>query len=133
MARSKRLAAHAAVDALVRPNMKVGLGTGSTAVEAVRRIGKLVRSGALEGMLFVATSLQAEIECASGSLSFASLNDPRIEGRLDLTIDGADEVDPLGRLVKGMGGAMLREKIVASASARYAVVVDESNIDAVAY
>ena len=124
----KRRAAHAAVDALVRSGMKVGLGTGSTAVEALRRIGELLGTGDLENMLFVPTSLQAETECASLGMGYASLNDPRIGGKLDLTIDGADEVDPAGRLIKGMGGAMLREKIVAAASARYAVVVDESKL-----
>ena len=108
--------------------MKLGLGTGSTAVEAVRRIGELVRDGALRDLKVVPTSFQTEVACRELGISLWSLNDPSIAGRLDLTIDGADEVDPAWRLIKGGGAAMLIEKIVAHASRDYAIIVDSSKI-----
>ena len=116
------------VDELVRSGMKVGLGTGSTAIHAVRRIGELAGRGKLTDLLVVATSFQAEVEARRLGLSLHSLNDPEIDGRLDLTIDGADEVDPGWNLIKGGGAAMLIEKIVAAASKDYAIVVDGSKI-----
>jgi ribose 5-phosphate isomerase A len=108
--------------------MKLGLGTGSTAVEAVRRVGELVRDGKLSDLKVVPTSFQTEVACRALGIGLWSLNDPSIAGRLDLTIDGADEVDPAWRLVKGGGAAMLIEKIVAHASRDYAIVVDSSKI-----
>ncbi len=116
------------VDELVQSGMKIGLGTGSTAIHAVRRIGELAGRGKLTGLLVVATSFQAEVEARSLGLSLRSLNDSEIDGRLDLTIDGADEVDPDWNLIKGGGAAMLIEKIVAAASKDYAIVVDGSKI-----
>jgi ribose 5-phosphate isomerase A len=108
--------------------MKLGLGTGSTAIETVRRVGELVRDGALRDLKVVPTSFQTEVACRELGISLWSLNDPLIAGRLDLTIDGADEVDPAWRLVKGGGAAMLIEKIVAHASRDYAIVVDSSKL-----
>ncbi len=124
----KRRVGRQAAEALVRSGMKLGLGTGSTAIEAVRRVGELVRDGALEDLKVVPTSFQTEVACREMGLSLWSLNDPLIAGRLDLTIDGADEVDPAWRLIKGGGAAMLIEKIVAHASRDYAVVVDSSKL-----
>lgn len=116
----KRAAAYAAV-AEVRPGMLVGLGTGSTAAFAIERLGALVRGGLDIGA--VATSLRTEqLARAAGIalLDFATVDS------VDVTIDGADEID--GRLcaIKGAGGAMLREKIVAAASRRMIVIADST-------
>jgi len=124
----KRQLGRQAAEKLVASGMKLGLGTGSTAIEAVRRIGELVREGALRDLKVVPTSFQTEVACRELGISLWSLNDPLIAGRLDLTIDGADEVDPSWRLVKGGGAAMLIEKIVAHASRDYAIIVDSSKI-----
>jgi len=124
----KRQVGRQAAESLVVSGMKLGLGTGSTAIEAVRRIGELVRDGALRDLKVVPTSFQTEVTCRELGISLWSLNDPLIAGRLDLTIDGADEVDPAWRLIKGGGAAMLIEKIVAHASRDYAIIVDSSKI-----
>jgi ribose 5-phosphate isomerase A len=116
------------VEALVKSGMKLGLGTGSTAVFAVRHVGALVGEGKLKDILAVPTSFQTSIECEKYGIPLFSLNSKEIGGKLDLTIDGADEVDPQNRLIKGGGGALLVEKIVAYASASYAIAVDESKL-----
>ncbi len=124
----KAAVGRAAVDRFVARGMRVGLGTGSTAIWAARRVGELYRSGALAGLRVVATSLQTELESRAMGLPVVTLNDAGLEDGLDLTIDGADEVDPSGNLIKGGGGALLMEKIVAYASARFVVVVDEGKL-----
>ena len=124
----KELTACEAVNALVKSGMKLGLGTGSTAIPAIRRIGALLKEGKLKDILAVPTSLQSLIECEKWGVPLFSLNSKEIGGKLDLTIDGADEVDPESRLVKGGGGALLLEKIIAYVSASYAVVVDETKL-----
>jgi ribose 5-phosphate isomerase A len=124
----KRTVGRQAAEELVASGMKLGLGTGSTAIEAVRRVGELVRDGFLSDLKVVPTSFQTEMACRELGIPLWSLNDPLIGGRLDLTIDGADEVDPAWRLIKGGGAAMLIEKIVAHASRDYAIVVDASKL-----
>jgi len=124
----KEIAGRAAVDAFVKSGMKLGLGTGSTAITAVRYIGALLAEGKLSGILAVPTSFQTSIECEKLGIPLFSLNSREISAKLDLTIDGADEVDSENRLIKGGGGALLTEKIAAYASASYAIVVDESKI-----
>ena len=124
----KEMIGKAAVEALVKSGMKLGLGTGSTAIPAVRHIGALLAEGKLKNILAVPTSFQTSIECEKLGIPLFTLNSKEIDGRLDLSIDGADEVDSGNRLVKGGGGALLLEKIVAYASASYAIVVDESKI-----
>jgi ribose 5-phosphate isomerase A len=124
----KEAAGRAAVDALVHSGMKLGLGTGSTAIHAIRRVGELLAQGTLKDISAFATSFQSEIECERLGIPFYPLNSRELAGALDLTIDGADEVDPRGRLIKGGGGAQLIEKIAAYASAAYAITVDESKI-----
>jgi ribose 5-phosphate isomerase A len=122
----KKLTASSAVDALVQSGMKLGLGTGSTAIHAVRRVGELLASGALKELRVVPTSLQTLIECQRLRIPCFSLNSPEIDGALDLCIDGADEVDRQNRCIKGGGGALLLEKITAYAAETFCVIVDES-------
>jgi ribose 5-phosphate isomerase A len=124
----KRRVGRQAAEALARSGMKIGLGTGSTAIEAVRRVGELVRDGSLRDLKVVPTSFQTEVACRELGIPLWSLNDPLLAGGLDLTIDGADEVDPAWRLIKGGGAAMMIEKIVAHASRDYAIVVDSSKL-----
>jgi len=124
----KEAAGKAAVDALVKSGMKLGLGTGSTAIHAVRRVGELLANGTLRDISAFATSFQTEIECEKLGIPFYSLNSKELASGLDLTIDGADEVDPQNRVIKGGGGAMLIEKLAAYSSALFAVIVDESKI-----
>ena len=124
----KEMVGREAVNALVKSGMKLGLGTGSTAIPAVRHIGVLLAERKLKDILAVPTSFQTSIECEKWGIPLFSLNSKEIGGKLDLTIDGADEVDPGNRLIKGGGGALLLEKIVAYASSFYAIVVDESKL-----
>ena len=112
----------AATDAMVKRGMKLGLGTGSTAKWAIRRIGQLLKEGKISDIIAVVTSSQSEIECQNAGIPMVTLNDPKIDGHLDLTIDGADEIDPDYNLVKGGGGALLQEKIAGYASDHYAVL-----------
>jgi len=124
----KETAAKAAVDSMVKSGMKLGLGTGSTAIHAVRRVGELIEQGVLKDISAFATSFQTEIECEKLGIPFYTLNSRRFSGGLDLTIDGADEVDPKNFLIKGGGGALLIEKIAAYSSSAFAVIVDESKL-----
>jgi ribose 5-phosphate isomerase A len=124
----KRIVGRAAAERFVTAGMRLGLGSGSTAIWTVRRVGERWRDGSLAGLRVVTTSLQCELEARSLGLPVVTLNDAGMEEGLDLAIDGADEVDRHGRLIKGGGGAMLMEKVVASASRRFVVVVDESKL-----
>ena len=105
--------------------MVVGLGTGSTAIFAIRRVAARLRAGDLSGILAIATSRATET--AARALGIPMLTDD-IPCEIDLTIDGADEVDPALDLIKGGGGALLREKIVAQASRRQVIVVDDGKL-----
>ena len=124
----KEAAGRAAVDDLVKSGMKLGLGTGSTAIHAVRRVGELLAQGTLRDICAFATSLQTEIECEKLGIPFYTLNSRELSSGLDLAIDGADEVDPRSFVIKGGGGALLIEKIAAYASSLFAVIVDESKL-----
>ena len=118
----KRQAAERAV-AFVQSGMVVGLGTGSTAVWAVRRIGALLADGQLQRIVGIPTAEVTAREAERCGVPLGSLDDyPSV----DVTIDGADEIDPALNLIKGLGGALLREKIVAAASRRLVIVADES-------
>jgi ribose 5-phosphate isomerase A len=103
--------------------MVVGLGTGSTAVWAIRAIGDALRKGRLHEIAAIPTSVASEREARDAGIPIVTLADRPV---VDLTIDGADEVDPHLDLIKGHGGALLREKVVAQASRREVIVVDES-------
>jgi ribose 5-phosphate isomerase A len=120
----KRAAAEHAVT-FVESGMTIGLGTGSTAIWATRRIGHLLRAGQLHGVIGYATSQAVWTEAEQEGIPMLAQELPR---ELDITIDGADEVDPSLNLIKGGGGALLREKIVAQASRRVIIVVDESKL-----
>jgi ribose 5-phosphate isomerase A len=122
VARFKRQAAERAVE-LIQPGMVVGLGSGSTAAFVVHRLAALRAQGQLSTVLGVPTSLETEALARSLAVPLTTLEEHPV---VDLTIDGADEVDPQLCLLKGGGGALLREKIVAQASLREVIVVDES-------
>ena len=122
----KRQAAERAVEQ-VESGMVVGLGHGSTAIHAVRRIAALIQDGTLKNVLGVPCSQQIETEARKLNIPITTLEEHPV---VDLTIDGADEVDPHLEVIKGGGGALLREKIVAQASQREIIVVDESKLSA---
>lgn len=115
----KQLAGERAAD-YVEDGMVVGLGTGSTVYYTIKRLGEMVANGLQ--IVGVATSVQTEDLAKELSIPLSTLDE---QPEIDLTIDGADEVDPNLNLIKGLGGALLREKIVAIASKREIIVVDE--------
>ena len=120
----KKQAAERAVE-FVKSGMVVGLGHGSTAVFAVQHIAQLLQSDRLRNILGVACSLQVEDEARQLGIPLTTLDEHPV---IDVTIDGADEVDPNLDLIKGGGGALLREKMVAQASHREIIVVDETKL-----
>ncbi|MBA4219230.1 ribose-5-phosphate isomerase RpiA [Bosea sp. (in: a-proteobacteria)] len=114
----KKAAALAALE-LVRPGMRLGLGTGSTAKHFVDGLGAKVAAGLK--VICVATSEATQAQAEGLSIPMSTLDETP---ELDLTIDGADEIDSALRLIKGGGAALLREKIVAAASKRMIVIAD---------
>jgi ribose 5-phosphate isomerase A len=118
----KKLAAARALE-LVQPGMRLGLGTGSTAKHFVDLLGARVAAGL--DVLCVTTSEVTQAQALSLSIPLSTLDETP---ELDLTIDGADELDSDLRLIKGGGAALLREKIVAAASARMIVIADDSKL-----
>jgi ribose 5-phosphate isomerase A len=120
----KRQAAERAVE-LVEPGMKLGLGTGSTARYVLEAIAARRGRGELDDIVGVPTSVATRERARSLGIPLSTLNETM---HLDVTLDGADEVDPDLELIKGMGGALLWEKIVATATDRMIVVVDESKL-----
>jgi ribose 5-phosphate isomerase len=116
----KRQAAARAVEQ-VRDGMKLGLGTGSTAKHFVELLGERVKAGLTVVGVPTSEATRADAERCGVPLTTLEKVD-----RLDLTVDGADEVDPNLELIKGGGGALLREKIVAAASDRMIVIADET-------
>lgn len=118
----KRQAAARAVE-LIEPKMKVGLGTGSTAKHLVDLLGERVKGGLQ--VLCVPTSEATAAQARALGIPLATLDD---QPMLDLTIDGADEIDNGLQLIKGGGGALLREKIVATASEQMIVIADHSKM-----
>jgi ribose 5-phosphate isomerase A len=120
-AMKRAVAAQAA--ALVEDGMVVGLGTGSTATLMVHALGERVRIGLR--IIGIPTSVATADLARSLNIPLASLED---QPHIDLDIDGADEVDPNLNLIKGLGGALLREKIVAAASDRLAIIVDAGKL-----
>ncbi len=129
----KELVGREAVRRFLRSGLKVGFGTGSTAVWAIREVGDRLASKRVANIVGVATSFQAELECHALGIPLHPINSPEIDGRLDITFDGADEVqiDSQGRaaaLIKGGGAALLVEKVVAYNSGSFVVVATRNKL-----
>ncbi|MCR4791092.1 MAG: ribose-5-phosphate isomerase RpiA [Treponemataceae bacterium] len=129
----KELVGKGAIDKLIEKGlifsgMKIGLGTGSTAMWAVKRVGEKIADGTLKDIKAVSTSFQTTIACEELGIPVYDLNSSIINGELDLAIDGADEVDQNNNLIKGGGAALLNEKIVAYNSKVYVIITDESKV-----
>jgi len=118
----KRAAAERALE-WVESGMVVGLGTGSTAVWAIRGLGERLADGRLRDIVAIPTSEASATEARAVGIPLVTFDD---HTTIDLTVDGADEVDPALNLIKGYGGALLREKVVAQATRREVIVVDDS-------
>ncbi len=114
--------------ALIQNGMLVGLGTGSTAIFATRKLGELLSTGRLRDVVAIPTSKATGEEARRLGIPLIGEAMPR---KIDLTIDGADEVDRALNLIKGGGGALFREKIVAQASQRVVIVADETKLSPV--
>lgn len=130
-AEQKVLVATTAIDTLIEKGkifsgMKIGLGTGSTAMPAVKRLAERIQCGDLKDIKAVVTSFQTQNACQDYGIPVYSLNDKIIGGQLDLAIDGADEVDPLCNCIKGGGAAHVREKLVEYNSKVFVVIADSS-------
>lgn len=117
----KRAAAFAALE-LIPNNTVVGLGSGSTLLYFIKELGVRVRSGQLQ-VVGVATSFQSHFLAKEAGVP---LLDPMSVDSVDITVDGADEIDPAGNLIKGGGGAHVMEKLVAAMAKQFMVVADES-------
>lgn len=120
-----KLAAAEMALGFVKPRMLLGLGSGSTAQLFVRLLAERLRRGELRDILCVPCSLETESLAFSLGIPLTCLEDHPL---MDLTVDGADQVDPHWNLIKGGGGALLREKIVAQSSRRTLIIVDESKL-----
>ena len=118
----KRAAAEVAVDE-VRSGMVLGLGTGSTVAHFLDLLAERQQDGRVSDIVGVPTSVRTADACQRLGIALTEL---ARHPQLDLTVDGADEVDPSLDLIKGLGGALLREKIVARASRRLVIIADES-------
>jgi ribose 5-phosphate isomerase A len=120
----KKAAAEKAVEQ-VRSGMVLGLGTGSTSHYAIVKIGELWQAGQLTDIVGLPTSEETARKAQSYGIPLTTLDE---QPALDLVIDGADEVDPHLGLIKGLGGALLREKMVVAAAKVFIVIVDESKL-----
>lgn len=118
----KQMAAEAAVDS-VTSGMVVGLGHGSTAIFAMRKIAALLQNGTLSNIFGIPCSLQTKEQATELGIPLTTLED---HPDVDVTIDGADEIDSKMNMIKGGGGALLREKIVAQASRKCIYIADET-------
>jgi ribose 5-phosphate isomerase A len=109
----------------VRPGAKLGLGTGSTVAHFLQALGRRLQNEELPGIVGVPTSSWTESRARELGISLSTLQEV---GTLDLTVDGADEVTPDLDLMKGLGGALLREKMVAQATRHLVIIVDEGKL-----
>ncbi len=105
--------------------MRIGLGTGSTVAHFLLSLSERLHDGGLRNVLGVPTSFWTAREAKELGIPLTSLAE---HPSLDLTVDGADEVDPDRNLIKGLGGALVREKMVAQASSRLAIIVDDAKV-----
>ena len=115
----KRQTGYKAIDDYVESGMVVGLGTGSTAYFAVERLGQKIKSGELKDIVAIPTSIRTKEQAESLGIPLVTLD---THSKLDVAIDGADNVDPGFNLVKGGGGALLREKMVELAADKFIVI-----------
>ena len=115
----KKQVGYKAVDDYVKSGMVVGLGTGSTAYFAVERVGEKLKSGELKDIIAIPTSIRTKEQAESLGIPLVTLD---THSKLDVAIDGADEVDPDLNLVKGGGGALLREKMVEICADKFIVI-----------
>jgi ribose 5-phosphate isomerase A len=122
--RMKQAVAEAAVEQ-IRDGMVLGLGSGSTAALMIQALGAKLRRGDLNDIVGVTTSFQGEVLAAELGIPLKSLN---AIDRIDLAIDGADEVDPSFQLIKGGGACHVQEKLVARRAERFVVVVDSTKL-----
>jgi ribose 5-phosphate isomerase A len=122
--RMKQAVAEAAVEQ-IRDGMVLGLGSGSTAALMIQALGAKLRRGDLKDIVGVTTSFQGEVLAAELGIPLKSLN---AIDRIDLAIDGADEVDPSFQLIKGGGACHVQEKLVARRADRFVVVVDSTKL-----
>ena len=120
----KKSAAEHAVN-FIESGMVIGLGTGSTTYYAIKKISELIKQGVLKNILAVPSSKHTEELAVQLEIPLTDFSKYK---QVDLTIDGADEVDDKLNLIKGGGGAMLREKVLAQASRNFFVVVDDSKV-----
>ena len=120
----KRAAAHRAAE-MVENGMVVGLGSGSTARHGTLRLAERLREGSLANIVAIPTSDETAHLAQEHGIALTTLEE---HPQIDLTIDGADEVDPELNVIKGLGGFLLREKIVAAATRREVIVVDASKL-----
>ncbi len=118
----KQMAAEAAVDSITS-GMVVGLGHGSTAIFAMRKIAALMHNGTLTNILGIPCSLQTKQQATELGIPLTTLEE---HPNVDVTIDGADEIDSKMNMIKGGGGALLREKIVAQTSKKCIYIADET-------
>jgi ribose 5-phosphate isomerase A len=121
----KKMVGYKSVDDYVKSGMVVGLGTGSTAYFAVERLGQLLKDGTLKDIVAIPTSIRTKEQAEELGIPLVTLD---THSKLDVAIDGADEVDPDLNLVKGGGGALLREKMVEVCAEKFIVIVDESKL-----
>jgi ribose 5-phosphate isomerase A len=121
----KQMTGYKSVDDHVESGMVVGLGTGSTAYFAVECLGQKLKSGELKDIIAIPTSERTREQAESLGIPLCTLNEKSV---LDVAIDGADEVDPNLALVKGGGGALLREKMVEVMAKKFVVIVDDSKL-----
>ena len=120
----KKQAAEAAVE-YIEPGMVIGLGVGSTAIYALKKIAEMFNSGNLNNVRAIPCSISIASEAKKSGIPLSSLEkDPVV----DITIDGADEIDGSLNMIKGGGGALLREKVVASVSNEVLTIVDSSKL-----
>jgi ribose 5-phosphate isomerase A len=120
----KKQAAEKAVED-IKDGMIVGLGSGSTVFYALEKISEKLKSGELKNIIGISSSTDTEKKAVQFGIPLTIFNDNPI---IDLTIDGADEADPELNLIKGGGGALLREKIIAQASKKLIIIIDETKL-----
>lgn len=125
MSQDRKIEAARAALAEVRSGMTLGLGTGSTAKEFVHLLGEALRSGALHDIRCTTTSEQTEAQAREEGVPTFALAEV---SPIDLAVDGADEIDEQLRLIKGRGGALLREKIVEQQALRFIVIADDTKL-----